>query len=134
MESQMEDYASADINLLFDDNVATCLDLNDYWTYLPMTTVRSARVGVGSFAVTISVLEGIASIMSLTTKVFVSKTGISSAGYYDVQEQFDVCPENVNFSFDCECLTNCSVYIQFRFKGMQDVGGTAYSVCEIDFP
>ena len=130
----MEDYASADINLLFDDNVATCLDLNDYWTYLPVTTVRSARVGVGSFAVTISVLEGIASIMSPTTKVFVSKTGISSAGYYDVQEQFDVCPENVNLSFDCECLTNCSVYIQFRFKSIQHVAGTAYSVCEIDFP
>ena len=130
----MEDYASADVNLLFDDDVATCLDLNDYWTYLPMTTIRSPRNGAGGFTVTVNIGQAIQALVVMTTKVFVSQTGILLQDYYRTTANFSVCDNNADLSFDCHCPDSCSVHVQFRFNSIQLVGNTVYRICEINIP
>ena len=132
MEANFEDYSAANVTKMFDGDVGTCEDLQNYWTYLPMTTVRTEKYGSGNFSVTVKVNEAIQTIAQQTTTVFVSHAELAVNGYYRVQELFTICEQNGTLAFSCYCPSTCHVYIRFRFKDMQDVGNTVYTLCEIE--
>ena len=131
MEAKFEDYSAANLAKVFDGADGTCEDLQNYWTYLPMTTIRTSHFTPENFTVTVKVRNEIQVLALKTTSVFVSQAGIADNEYYQPQEYFQICKGNNSLSFNCYCLIPCSVYIRFRFKSMQDVGNTVYTICEI---
>ena len=132
MEVKFESYSGANVSKLFDDDLETCEDLQNYWTYLPMTTIRTEKHRSGNFTVTVNVKSEIQAIAQKTVSVFVSHAGLTSNDYYQTQEIFYICTRKNTLSFGCYCPTSCNVYIRFRFKNMQDTAGIMYTVCEID--
>ena len=132
MEAILEDYSEANVTKFFDNNLETCEDLQHYWTYLPMTTIRTEKHGSGNFTVTVNVKIEVQAIAQQTTSVFVSHTEITNDDYYRTQEIFYICTRKNTLSFGCYCPTSCNVYIRFRFKKMQDTSGLLYTVCEIN--
>ena len=129
MEAGFEDYTAADLGALYDGNVGTCLTLSDYWTYLPMTSLRTTASGI--FTVTITVGADIQMIAEQTTKVFVSRSGVYTADYYGPSELYNKCDSLPNLSFSCQCTGECSLYVRFRFMSMAATAGVVYTVCGI---
>ena len=130
MEAHFENYLTTGFNVLFDDDDGTCLNLNDYWTYLPMTTMRLPASG--DFLVNLIVGNGIELIAEKTTTVFVSRSGVYTGDYYGARELYNKCTALPNLSFSCQCTGACSVYIRVRFMSMAAAEGIVYSVCGID--
>ena len=132
MEANFEDYSAANVTKMFDGDVGTCENLQNYWTYLPMTTVRTVKLGSGNFAVTVKVSEAIQALAQKTTTVFVSHAELAVNDFYRVQELFTICEQNGTLAFSCYCPLTCNLYVRFRFEDMQDVGNTVYTLCDIE--
>ena len=133
MEANFENYLAVDVNKLFDGDSDTCEALQNYWTYLPMTTIRTAKQGPANFTVTVNVKNEVQATAQLTTSVFISHGELTNGDYYRAQETFNICSGNGSLTFGCYCPFSCNVYIRFRFDKMQDAEGLTYEVCEIEF-